>query len=265
MIIQNVFQRVSTLCVFSFTALSWSVCFADDAIDLLTTDHSVESKTVRVTYDPLYKSPKNYEGYDLAELLAFFGHELTIGPDAKDVRLIAADDYVVILPPEVILAKRPVLAFEDLNAPYGKPWAPVTDKGRAVDPGPFYLVWPGLKDHKTVAWPYKIVKLDLVQKSIYSKIAPASDHPAYAGFELFVDNCSRCHSVNLVGATLGPELNTPVSVLEYFNNDKLPVFIRNASRFRARSLMPDFEHLSDAEIASIVDYLKYMQTQPVAD
>jgi len=262
MTIKNCSQRVTQLSLFIFTALSWPVCFAaSDTIDLLTADHPVKSKTVRVTYDPLYKSPKNYEGYDLAELLEHFGFELTIGPDAKDVRLIAADDYVVILPPEVILAKRPVLAFEDLNAPYGKPWSPVSDKGRAVDPGPFYLVWPTLKDHKTVAWPYKIVKLDLVQKSVYSDIAPPADNPAYSGFELFVDNCSRCHSINLTGATLGPELNSPVSVLDYFNEAQLPGFIRNAGKYRARTQMPDFEHLSEAQIQEIIAYLNYMRQQ----
>jgi len=228
-------------------------------IELLTAEHDVNSKTVRVAYDPLYGTPKNYEGYDLAELLLAFGVELATGANAKDIRLIAADDYVVILTPEQILAHRPLLAFEDLNAPYGKPWAPVSFKGRPVDPGPFYLVWPGLDDVKSVPWPYSVVKMDLVQKSIYAAIAPPADHEAYAGFELFTEQCSRCHSINLVGGTLGPELNSPVSVLEYFNTAQLPAYIRDSASFRARSQMPDFKHLSDAQIGSIIGYLGYIK------
>jgi len=254
----------------SFTALSLALfapgsVLADDSpvttVDLLTVEHDVRSRTVRVEYDPLYASPKNYEGYDFVDLLEALGMTLETGPEAMDVRLIASDNYVVVLSPEQLLEYRPVLAFEDLNAEYGKPWAPVVYKGKSVDPGPFYLVWPDVETYTDVPWPYQIVKVDLVQNSIYSGIRPdsAAPVPVKTGFDVFTRHCVSCHSVNLTGGTIGPELNTPVSVLDLLQEDVLVPFIRNASDFRARSQMPSFTHLSDAEIDAVISYLGYMK------
>ena len=85
----------------------------------------------------------------------------------------------------------------------------------------------------------------------------ASDVVNSQGYSLFLQHCFKCHSINGVGGTLGPELNTPCSVTEYWNPILLRRFIRQSATVSG-SKMPPFQELPENDVESIVGYLKYM-------
>jgi len=85
------------------------------------------------------------------------------------------------------------------------------------------------------------------------------DSSVMKGFLVFKNECVRCHSINLQGGELGPELNAPQNVAEYWAKDTLKRFIRDASSFRYKTKMPPFPHLKDQELDEVLDYLEFMK------
>src|SRR4051812_5539449 len=79
-----------------------------------------------------------------------------------------------------------------------------------------------------------------------------------AGHELFITHCLKCHALNGVGGTFGPELNSPCSVTEYWNPRLLRQFITKASSVRSSTKMPNFDSLPEKDVQLIVDYLHAM-------
>jgi mono/diheme cytochrome c family protein len=138
-------------------------------------------------------------------------------------------------------------------------------QGKAmISPAPFYLVWgDGKKIGEEYPWPYQLVKIELVSfREKYAKIYPQDAKPDSSemrGFVMFKNQCIRCHSVNLVGGDIGPELNTPKNVLEYWNEKTLHAFVKDASSFRAKSKMPPFPHLTDSDVDDIFSYFRYLR------
>jgi cbb3-type cytochrome c oxidase subunit III len=85
-----------------------------------------------------------------------------------------------------------------------------------------------------------------------------SDRANTRGYNLFVQHCSKCHELNDVGGTMGPELNNPCSVTEYWNLHFLGRFIERSTSIRSGSKMPPFPELSEADISAVVKYLQFM-------
>jgi len=56
---------------------------------------------------------------------------------------------------------------------------------------------------------------------------------------------------------MGPELNFPKNVTEYWDNNQLKAFIKNPASFRNNVKMPTL-NLSENEIEYITNYLQYM-------
>lgn len=214
--------------------------------------------------DPIYQATKRYRGHRLEDIVRTAPVPPASGQaDEWDVIFDCADGYRVKVPLSVALAGKGVLAFAD-DQPLG--WQPVR-KGRMwTTPDPYYLVWTD-GDHER-PWPYAVVRLIVSRRSTSNSAGqtgagqPATDKTAAdVGRGLFERWCQRCHSINLEGGTLGPELNVPRNVTEYWREDLLPAFIRDASSFRAGTKMPRFDQLSEADVAALIDYLKRMRTQ----
>ncbi|MFO1478913.1 MAG: cytochrome c [Turneriella sp.] len=131
-----------------------------------------------------------------------------------------------------------------------------------VSPEPFYAVSTDPKGYATLSWPYEIVGVEFIRfADKYPGLLPdavAQNAVTRAGFDLFRKECLRCHSLNLMGGEIGPELNVPRNITEYRDDAYLRAFIRNASAFRARSKMPPFAQLTDAELGKVIGYLKVM-------
>jgi mono/diheme cytochrome c family protein len=84
------------------------------------------------------------------------------------------------------------------------------------------------------------------------------------GFELYSKSCMTCHGINGVGGTLGPDLNYPKNVYEYWQPDQLKSYVQDPSKFRLNAKMPSFEALGKDNIVAILEYVKHMQGHKVA-
>ena len=212
-------------------------------------------------FDPVYNSEKSFEGVSLLHLLKAAGYKP--GQAADEVVLTASDGYAPSMPLEFLLDDQAVLVFAET----GKKdfdFEPVQQGKAMLSPAPFYLVWKqGKAVEKTRPWPYQLVKLELVSfQQRYPKLYPTNalqNSAAYQGFLLFKQSCISCHSINLQGGELGPELNAPKNVTEYWTDNHLKAFIPNASGYRYKSKMPTFPQFSAEDIDHLVAYLKHMK------
>ena len=136
-----------------------------------------------------------------------------------------------------------------------------------MTPAPYYLVWPkkGL-DKWQYPWPFQLVKISLRPASEYfgAAVPSGKNNHVKKGFVLFSQYCIRCHSINLSGGKLGPELNVPKNITEYFEGEALSGFILKAPSYLPGTKMPVFEGLiNEGEMKNLLDYLKHMKSQKI--
>jgi len=254
------------IAVISLLTSSWFVAAADtplavspineESLAQMQKRHPLGSVAVD---DPVYKRKQRYQGFwlrDWLKDLSYAGH-----PESDVyVRFRCKDGYAPIMPLSRALRSEGLIAIRDLGAPPGKNWEPLSANGETSTPAPGYLVWaspPG--DLEEYPWPYQIVAIELASTADVLGAAVADDSRKL-GFDLFVKHCLKCHAINGVGGTLGPELNAPCSVTQYWNPDFLSRFIANASSIRAGTKMPDFHALPGKDIQAIIEYLQDMSS-----
>ena len=89
------------------------------------------------------------------------------------------------------------------------------------------------------------------------ELFPLKNRKLESGYTLFKNQCLTCHAINGIGGTMGPELNYPKSVTEYWKEKELVEYIVNPASFRNKVKMPTLG-ISKQQSQQIVDYLKYM-------
>ena len=100
--------------------------------------------------------------------------------------------------------------------------------------------------------------MDKAQQKLFPQTGSPGETVAH-GFEIFQKNCLACHSLNLEGGVLGPELNIPKNILEYREAKILREFIANPASFRAKSKMPAFgSSLSSQSLDDVLAYLAWI-------
>jgi mono/diheme cytochrome c family protein len=206
--------------------------------------------------DPVYKRKQRYQGFWLSDVLKDLDHR---GHPETDVyvRFRCKDGYLPIMPLARAMGAKGFIAIRDANAPKGEDWQPLPGSGSPSTPAPSYLVWlapPG--DPEEYPWPYQMVAIELVSSS--DALTGLDPDGSKAGRDLFVTHCLKCHAINGVGGTFGPELNSPCSVTEYWNPRLLSRFIANAASIRAGTKMPNFDSLGEKDIHLVVEYLQSM-------
>jgi mono/diheme cytochrome c family protein len=225
----------------------------EESIAHLRKQHPLASVEVD---DPVYKRKQRYQGFWLRDVLK----DLDSGGHAKTdvyVRFRCKDGYLPIMPLARAVQAKGLIAIRDANAAQGADWQPAPGSGTFSTPAPSYLVWvspPGGPDE--YPWPYQMDAIELVSSSeALAGLDPGGSKPGQA---LFVTHCLKCHAVNGVGGTFGPELNSPCGVTEYWNPRLLRQFIMNAGSVRAGTRMPNFDSLPAKDIQLIIEYLHFM-------
>ena len=229
-----------------------------------------DAADIHVPRDIAYGRPMTFRAVPFAALL---GDRL---PADGVLETRAADGFAAQLPLELVRRRTPAgavpwLAIEDPAHPWPKL------PGKQVSAGPFYLVWlgPDASSVRGEQWPYQIVRVTIESSPLarWPSLAvdaalPAND-PARAGQHLFVTQCLACHRLDGAGSShAGPDLNTPMNPVDYFQPAALRRYIRNPASVRdwpGRS-MPAFppDQLSDRELDQIVAYLAYMARRKAA-
>jgi mono/diheme cytochrome c family protein len=225
----------------------------------------LETVEVSLSDDPAYETDKRLEGWPLDVLLDEFA-DLPDDPDRWVLQFVATDGYRANLPLDEWSAGEGVVAFRDLDAPDGERWSTFQHGNSETTPAPFYIVWPDADDHDR-PWAYLLAKIGLARADkLWGDAVPTHDESLRDGFAVFRDNCMACHSVNRSGGSVGPELNVPMNVTEYWRDGHLADYIRHPTSYRAAAEMPPMDdQLSDADMEALLTYLRGMADAKVCD
>jgi mono/diheme cytochrome c family protein len=264
-------QRALGICGIGLSCCAWS---NEPALTVTTGGNTVSyapaallalpaATTVTIPHDVAYQHDMSFHAVPIAAVLPGVRADETI-------RFITRDGFVASLPAAALLAVGDgaiaYLAIEATDAP----WPPLK-AGDAATAGPFYLVWLRPERGAIVReqWPYQVVRIEAVAPLAkrYPMVLPAATvsarDPARRGFEVYLKNCSVCHTMNLGGdSTMGPDLNLPYSPTEYMRPDALRRLIRDPQSLRKwpDARMPAFGAMviSDRELTDLTAYLRHM-------
>jgi mono/diheme cytochrome c family protein len=213
--------------------------------------------------DPYYQARKTFQACPLRRVLELgFGSVSAIEGD--DVLLRARDGYVKPASGTRLLEDGAYLAFADARLSGDGPprWEPIDRK--QIDPGPYYLVWtkPAQRDAHRYPWPYQLASIEVASiDTVYPHVAPRSAPPksaAWAGYDIFRNDCIACHAINGEGGTVGPDLNVPQSIVEYRPAEQIKAYVRDPATFRYSS-MPSHTYLSARQLDELIAYFTAMK------
>jgi len=144
------------------------------------------------------------------------------------------------------------LAVEDPK----EPWPAVSQKVKTA--GPFYLIWKNAEASKigSEEWPFQLesftVKASLAET--YPLIFPhekTASSDAKSGFKIFTKNCFACHKMNGQGlGDMGPDLNLPMSVTEYWQKKAFAKLVRDPRQVRTWPNLQMNIHFPEKDISN---------------
>jgi len=230
-----------------------------DLVALQAKNKLGKDTVVTVINDPVYHKTKKYHAVDALVLLK---NEMDLSKiDIKNTLIVfeCIDGYKPEMPLELFLRTKSFLAFKDVDAPKGSNWEKILKNGNEMNADPFYLVYTSVPtDNEEYKWPYNVIKFHLEPKNKnIEALQPKDDEKVMKGFALYQKHCITCHAINEIGGEMGPELNYPKNVTEYWKENELVDYIVNPASFRNKVKMPT-PGITKQESQEIVDYLKYM-------
>lgn len=218
--------------------------------------HRVPAQETTVA-DPVYKRDQTYESVSFADLIEAGKPADVVLTGNTRLVFQTSDGYRSITSMEVVRAFGARLALRDVNAAAGQSWRPIPGRP-AMTPAPYYLVWPSA--NADLPWPYAVTAVEVWTTEPVDLTRPDADPAANAGHAIFKKRCGSCHSVNGAGGAVGPELNVPANVTEYWNRAALKQFILNPASIRRDVKMPPPAGLSEADVDAVIAYLVKMKT-----
>lgn len=230
-----------------------------DLLDLQAKNKLGKDTIVAITKDPVYHKAKKYKAVNASILIKNEIDLTKIDPKNTKIVFECKDGYKPEMPLELFLNANPYLAYQDVDAPKGAKWEPIIKDGNEMNAEPFYIVYTSISEKDSrYKWPYNLVKIYLepLNKSTL-ELYPLKNRKLETGYTLFKNQCLTCHSINGIGGTMGPELNYPRSVTEYWKEKELVDYIVNPASFRYKVKMPTLG-ITKQQSREIVDYLKYM-------
>lgn len=209
-------------------------------------------------YDDAYHKEQHYEGFKLLDILNASEVETD---QIRELTIVCADGYRAVMNAD-ILKQYPdaVIAYRQVGVEGD--YEDIREGKKVVSPAPYYLVWPQKETYKVFPWPHQVVGIDVsMTDDAYAHLKPvaSASEQVQRGYDLFKGACLACHSINLTGGVIGPELNIPQNITEYRDMEYLKQFIRNPDSFRARSRMTGLPDLTDQDIDDAIAYLQYMK------
>lgn len=230
-----------------------------DLLDLQKKKKLGKETVVTISNDPVYHKQKRYNAVS-AVLLIKKEIDLT-KIDSKNTKIVfeCIDGYKPEMPLDLFFIANPFIAFKDFDAPKGSNWETIFKNGNEMNAAPFYIVYESVsgKDIQ-YKWPYNLIKIHLEPLNKATKeLFPIGNKKLESGYNLFKNQCLNCHAINDIGGTMGPELNYPKSVTEYWKASELVAYIVNPAAFRNKVKMPTLG-ITRQQSQEIVDYLKYM-------
>lgn len=252
---------VLALCVLS--SLAKCQKFDLEAQSTKTILSELNSVSFQVENDPFYKRTQNYFGYSLPELLTALHIEIK---EDSALRFHCKDGFKAILVPGQIDMTGALLASKQLTISNGSKMEPIGEGKTSVDPGPFNLIWRGNYSNKVgEPWPHGVVAIEHgTIEEFLGRAYPKKSPQHVAGFQIFQDKCSSCHSVNLQGGVVGPELNVPKNVTEYWRKEDFFGFVSNPQSYRFKSRM-SIGPVEEKDIQKIYGYLQAMKDEKVCE
>lgn len=211
-----------------------------------------------------------YQGVLLSVLL-----EQIFGSDWQQfnaLKFTTQDGYQPIIPSANITEHTGMIAISEKNRTgFDLLHRP---NGENINPGPFFLVWENFIDTSAkkdnwLSWPWQLTAIELTSLAReYPHSAPpeTANDRVNQGFLAFRQHCMKCHAINGDGGDVGPELNYPVSVTEYWQPTWLARFIADPQSVRANSKMvPFYRDVENrpALIEAIIAYLKNMSDKKI--
>jgi cytochrome c2 len=230
-----------------------------DLLDLQKKNKLGKDTVITIENDPVYHKAKKYKAVSASVLIKSEIDLTKIDPKNTKIVFECVDGYKPEMPLELFLNAKSFLAFQDVDAPKGSEWETIIKDGNQMNAAPFYIVYSSVSEKDTrYKWPYNLVRIYLepLNKSTL-ELFPLKNRKLESGYTLFKNQCITCHSINGIGGTMGPELNYPKSVTEYWKENELVNYIVNPASFRNKVKMPTLG-ISKQQSQEIVDYLKYM-------
>jgi cytochrome c2 len=216
------------------------------------------TQLITVKNDPVYHKTKKFNAIPLKDILEKYTFIEKFNPADIKVVFECEDGYKPEMPLEKLLSTKVFLAINDANAPKGLDWEQIFKDGHEMKAAPFYVVYTDVSSENIdYKWPYNLVKIHFAPLHENDAALKPKEESALAGYDLFKNRCQTCHSINKIGGKMGPELNFPKSVTEYWKVDDLKAFIQNPASYRNDVKMPTLG-IKANEAEEIVKYLRYM-------
>jgi mono/diheme cytochrome c family protein len=222
-------------------------------------------------FDPYEHRVIEFEGFDARAVLDHvYG---AAWQQSEEFLLTCSDGYEPSIPARRFLDHRALLAYartdqpEDFTLLKGD-----VQPAKRVSLGPWYLVWENQRDATVRAegdfgWPYQLVSFEPVRfVDRFPPLAPPAGASASArrGFAAWRVHCQKCHMLNGDGGELGPELNRPMNVTEYWQPHMLARWILDPASIRVPAKMPPINPAlpnREAVVDDLIAYLAAMKAQ----
>jgi hypothetical protein len=229
-----------------------------DLLDLKDRGLLKVTQIVSIKPDPVYHKNKRFNALPLKDILEKYSSIKRM--NAADLKVVfeCEDGYKPEMPLEILLSAKAFLAISDVDALKGREWEILLKNGQESKMEPFYVVYEGVSgDDLSYKWPYNLVKIHLAPLHENDEALKPKNKSTLAGYEIFKNRCQTCHAINKIGGKMGPELNYPKSVTEYWKTDDLKAFIQNPASYRYNVKMPTLG-IKPEEANAVVKYLSYM-------
>jgi mono/diheme cytochrome c family protein len=226
----------------------------DSLIKAARPDEMIE---VLISYDPNVPVPKTYQGIKLGEQLTRVLKQHHLVAERFDIVLMCKDGYAPVRhATELLGVQDGYIVFKDRATPPGKNWSPEMEKIFS----PFYLVWKTDREAAgELPWPYGLISIKLIERDSLLLTGLSKGAGVLNGYHLFRKHCFSCHSINKNGGQVGPEMNWPRNITEYWTEENIRHYIKDPKSFRYNAHMPAMKQIDDTDIDALLQYLHYMK------